>query len=186
MVMRVLTVLFAFVAFAPMAWAQPLTDQSIEQWAGSYSELMNWAEANTVEPDVDPGPQMFRRSMQYMQSQPEYGTISSLLAGHGYGDPMAWADLSDRIFDAYQATQMAGANAALTAAQPQIMETLQALLENPNLTQAQKDEIMKSMGQVPTAVQNPVPDVDPADVAAVERNKPVIDAALGVGPIAGN
>ncbi len=124
---------------------------------------------------------MFRRSMEYMQPRPEFPQISSLLAGHGFSDPMAWADLSDRIFNAYNAEHMAQANTALAEVQPQIQQALQAVLDNPNLTQAQKDEVLKSMGEFPVTGQKPLPEVDPADVAAVQRNRPVIDAALGFG-----
>lgn len=181
--MRSLMLALALLILPSVAWSQPLTDQSIQQWTGSYNDLMNWAEANAVEPDVPPGPQMFRRSMESMQPRPEFPQIKSLLAGHGYSDPMAWADISDRIFDAYQAIQMAGVNDSMAAAAPQIQQAIQALLENPNLTQAQKDEILKSMGDVPTSVQTPTPQVDPNDLAVVERNKAVIDAAIGVtGP----
>lgn len=179
--MRLLTILLTLVVLTPAAYAQPLTDQSIEQWAGSYRALMDWAEANNVEPDVEPGPHMFRRSMEYMQPQPEYPQISSLLADHGYSDPIAWADISDRIFDAYNAEHMAQTHAALAGAQPQIQQMLQDLLDNPNLSQAQKDEVMKSMGEIPTAAPSAPPQVDPDDLAAVERNRPVIDAALGIG-----
>ena len=65
--MRFLTALVAMLFLAQPAWSKPLTDQSIQQWAGSYSALMDWAETNAVEPDVPPGPNMFRRSMESMQ-----------------------------------------------------------------------------------------------------------------------
>lgn len=179
--MRLVALIATLLALALPASAQPLTDQSIAQWAGSYRDLMAWSDANAVEPDVEPGADMFRRSMAAMAPGPHFPAIASLLAGHGYSDPMEWADLSDRIFSAYQAHRMGGAQAEIAAAQPQLMDTMKALLDNPNLTDAQKDEIKKSMGQMQGMAEMAQPDADPADIEAVARNQPVIDEALGVG-----
>ena len=177
--MRFLAPLLAAFLVALPALAQPLTDEGIARWADSYSDLMSWAETNDVDPGVAPGDGMFRRAMTALQPTLDYADVSALLAGHGYGDPMGWAELSDRIVSAYMSLEMAGTQAQIAAAQPQIMAQLQALLENPSLTDTERQEIMASMAQLETFNAGvPAAPANPEDMAAVERNRAVIHAAM--------
>ncbi|MEM8916291.1 MAG: hypothetical protein AAGC83_10665 [Pseudomonadota bacterium] len=180
--MRVFALLVSFVFLSAPAAAQPLTDQSIAQWADSYSAMMDWAESSAIEPDIAPGPDMFKRSMEAMKPEPEFAQIQSILSSHGYGDPMGWAGISDRIFEAYMSIEVDATGIDLQEMQPQIQEMMSELMENPDIPQAQKEEILKSIGVMPDAMEALMPqNVDPADLAAVERNRAVIDAVMERG-----
>ena len=171
--MRLIALAFAAFLLALPASAEPLTDEGIAQWAESYTAVMDWADANKVNPGAEPRADMFRHAILGLQKTPDYEGFSAVLADHGYSDPLAWADLSDRIAGTYS-------ELAFAAALPQLEQYLQDMLQDPHLTEPERQEILVGLEELEEYDPNMTPYLaDPEDWATVKRNGAIIGKAMG-------
>lgn len=139
-----LTTLLFLVTCLPRSHAADLSAQQIERYMASVPALQSLGERHADRPqtNIDPSRPLSSSLEQMSQHDAAYLELSELARQHGFKDAQQWANVGDRIMQAY-----------LKAKQPLSHELTQNLYQqginnvknDPNLSQTQKDIILRNM-----------------------------------------
>lgn len=135
--MRLFTSL-CLVLLAPLALAQSLTTDRARDFVNSLDDVEAYTESldpaiseSAFEAQMMPGAgepfAPYTRAMAYLQdNHPDiHQEVASMVDGHGFNSPEAWADVGDRVALAFVATQMSEADMAqIDNITPEMMEQM--------------------------------------------------------------
>ena len=91
------------IGLAPIAHADPLTSQQVERFIAAMPELTALGEKyqDTKQHNIDPTRPLSSSLAQMQGKGSEYTEFSKLAARHGFGSAEQFADVGDRIMQAY-------------------------------------------------------------------------------------
>lgn len=137
---------------------EPLTDSDIESFMASIPDVQTWA----MRQDEDTRALTERRfdaetlaaepfsvGLQRIQGTQAYDELTDTIRAHGFTEPEQWATTADRVIRALAALQMEKSGPT----PDQLDQTRRQVLNNPNLSAAEKEQILASVGMA-TAMRN--------------------------------
>lgn len=157
-----LTVLVWSMLWAGSAAAQSLTDGDIENFIDSLVELNSMEDefadlelemerqseqgADTM-PDFE---HLISDSISKIEDHPSFDKFRDVIEDNGFDNPTEWGETGDRIFRAWMAIEMENQSPTVNADMARALEEIE---NNPNMTQAQKDQMKAMMGSAISAME---------------------------------
>ncbi len=167
------TVLFAGAAYAQQTqlnadvlsrWANSMED--IEEWAGNQDDL-------SAEDFNDPdNPMDMQASMSYAAEQNP--PVRDIITDAGFDSVDQWANVGARAINAYGGLMIREQGGSREQMQSAMDQQLQALSNDPNVTEEQLAQIRQQM-EASQDLMNRMLDAPEADVMAVENNRELFD-----------
>ncbi|WP_404383486.1 hypothetical protein [Caenispirillum salinarum] len=157
----------------------PLTGSDIEAFMASIPDVQTWAMRQDAETralterrfDAETlAAEPFSVGLQRIQGSQAYDELTDTIRAHGFTEPEQWAVTADRVIRALAALQMEESGPT----PDQLDQTRRQVLNNPNLSAAEKEQILASVGMA-TAVRN----VPEGDLQAVTPYAEQLAEALG-------
>lgn len=165
--------------FAADSYADTLSDRTITNFIASLSELNTMEEEFEVLTEdldhSDDAPAMpdfehiVSSSLREVRGHPAYDKLAGVVKRYGFNTPELWAQVGDRIFRAWMAIEM---DTQESGTNQEMMDALAELENNPDIPQAQKEQMKAMLGGTLLAMQQ-ASNAPQADVNAV---RPHVDA----------
>lgn len=158
---------------------QPLSGGDIEGFMTSVPEVRIWADGQDdatrtmTERRFDAetlAAEPFGVGLERIQGTHAYADLAAIVRRHGFTGPTHWASTADRVIRALAALQMEKSGPT----PDQLDETRRQVINNPNLTAAEKEQILASVGMA-TAMRTAPED----DLLAVGPYAEQLAEALG-------
>lgn len=143
----------------------PLTSADIEAFMASIPDVRNWAKrqddaTRTMTErrfDADTmATEPFEVGLQRIEGSPAYDELAGTIRAHGFMEPGQWAVTADRIIRALAALQREESGPT----PDQLDQTRRQVLNNPNLSAAEKEEILSSVGMATAMRTAPEKDLE--------------------------
>lgn len=151
----------AFTLLFPLiAGADSLTDEQVRAFINTLKD------AETLEDDFDdlnrelPAAgdgampdfsSIFSDSVKQMRGHASYERLEDIVEDHGFDSMEQWGTTGDRVFQAWMAIEMEQRHPEMAR---EMANAMDAINNNPNLTEAQKQQMRAMMGGATTAMDN--------------------------------
>lgn len=146
----------------------PLAETEIEAFIASVPDVQRWAirqdapvrELTERRFDAETlAATPFSVGLQDIQGTQAYDELTDVVRAHGFTEPEIWAATADRVIRALAALQM-----ERTGPTPdQLDQTRRQVLNNPNLSAAEKEQILSSVGMATAMQTAPTEDIEAVD-----------------------
>lgn len=166
--------------------AEALTDLQIESFIASMNELQTMeADFEAAAPELESGgPASMPRldtlmsdAVSRMKGHVLYDQVEIVVQQHGFEGVEQWGRIGDRILNAYVARQM---GAQSQDVRKEMEAALAQIENNPNMTEAQKQQMRAMMGGAVSSVEA-MAEAPQEDIRAIEPYMNEIDATFGEG-----
>lgn len=160
--------------------SQPLTDLQIENFIASLKELRSMeADFEKFAPDLTKGfaaipnlSTLISDAVARMEGTPLRAELNQVVRKQGFENATAWGKIGDRILNAYIAHQAGAHDKAL---RDKIAQAVKRIDDNPNMTQAEKQQMKALIGgtvaYVEAMVSAPQEDMDAVEPYLDTLNK---------------
>ncbi|GAA3924643.1 hypothetical protein [Litoribacillus peritrichatus] len=147
---KLVGMLFA-ILFSSTVVAEGLTDSLVQGWLNSQSAVERFGQQHDAQLDkynADMENQStpmaaFSQGVVALKQTGLYGKFEDIIDDYGFDSPEQWADVGGRIMSAFFAIEMGGRAAEMA----QMQQQMQAMMNNPNIPQEQKQMMANSMKQ---------------------------------------
>lgn len=177
-----LTFLFALATFP--AHAETLTDQKIRSFISSLEALEGMEDKYDQLPDdlgdedseftMEEVSRIFSSSVEKMKGHGMYDDMKGVVQQHGFSSPEQWGETGDRIFNAWSAIEIGQHSGQFNQ---EMAEAMKGIENNPNMSEAQKQQMREMMGGAMSAMDN-VKNVPEADKQAVRPHMERLRSAI--------
>ncbi|WP_166261734.1 hypothetical protein [Marinobacter salicampi] len=173
----------ALLAVAGSLQAETLTDKRIENFIASLQELKTMeSEFQDMGPDMSAGagktpPDMSKlmsNSMEQIRGHEMYDKVEQVVEDHGFDSVEEWSTVGDRVLNAYMAKRMGGEGNEM---QNEMSAAMREIQNNPDMSQAQKEQMMAMMGGAMKSVES-MANAPEEDIKAIEPHMEALDRNL--------
>lgn len=161
---RALSLCLAFtlsVLFPLVAAAESLTDENVRAFINTLKDAEtledDFDKLNQELPDADDGSEMpdfssiFSDSVAKMRGHEAYDRMEEIVEDHGFDSMEEWGATGDRVFQAWMAVEMEEQHPEMAREMAAAMDQIN---NNPNLSEAQKEQMRAMMGGATAAMEN--------------------------------
>lgn len=148
-----------------------LTDAQVESFLRAYPDVVKFADESGAKLKDRARAERrkgapFSDAIPMLKQQGLYDKLARVVGPHGFSSPEAFAGTADRVIRAFAAQHM-------SEQQPQMAQQLemarQAITNNPNIPEQQKQEMLRRMEQALGRARH-MSEAPPGDVAVVKRH----------------
>lgn len=172
---------FILLCFATsLLQAEGLTDAEIQKWTKAYQAVVNWAEKEDIEDDLNADTQsteygrIFSQMMEQTSTNKHYNALVDVLDDNGYSNPEKWSATGDRIMTAFMANEIAGSEVEVK----QQLQQMQSMMNSGMIPPEQK-AMMEQMLNESSKALKAASQAPEGDKQAVKRNQKLLESVLG-------
>ena len=158
----ILYTLICLFALAPLsAQSETLTDNKVRSFISSLKAMQGMEDEYDNLPEdlaTDEGDmgmeamsQIFSSSVENMKGHDIYDDMADIVSNHGFSSPEQWGEIGDRIFRAWSSIEMGQQSGQMNQEMARAMKEIE---NNPNMSEAQKQQMRKMMGGAKTMIDN--------------------------------
>lgn len=184
--LRALALAVAFIAAAAFTPAEAsgephLTEDQVERFIESMAEVRTWADDadELAEMEIDPGAEgitkPFSSALQHMQAQGGLSGLETIVHDHGFESIDQWGRVGDRVVRAFMALEIEREH---PDAKAELQEARREIEANPDIPEAQKEQLLQMLEQTAGAMMAMVEDVPEADRDALRPHMPRLRETL--------